>query len=391
MNGPPIFPGPLRPEIEALETSGIAALFGLGFGRENLIPLWVGEGDMPTPAFICDAAAAALKTGETFYTHKRGLPELRQALAGYGEGLYARPLAADRISVVSSGMTAIVLALQTMIRPGDRVAVLTPVWPNILSAIGIAGGAVEAVPLEPREDGGFHLDLDRLLGVVASGVRAVFVASPGNPTGWVMDREEQAALLEACRRRGVWIIADEVYARLVYDRSVAPSFLELAGDEDPLIVINSFSKAWAMTGWRMGWLTHPPKLAETFDRLIEFATSGAPAFLQRGCLAAIQDGEPLIAEVLERCRQGREIVFQRLSGFSRVRAARPRGAFYAFFPVKGLTDSLAFAKQILEKTGVGLAPGSAFGPGGEGHLRLCFASGAESLSEALDRLEPLLS
>ena len=210
-----------------------------------------------------------------------------------------------------------------------------------------------------------------------------------------MEREDQQALLDFCRQRRLWLIADEVYSRFVYDRPAAerptaPSFLNLIEPEDPVIVINSFSKTWAMTGWRMGWLIHPHSLAETFDRLVEFCTSGAPHFLQYGCVAALEQGEPFAQELIERCHRGGELVFQRLSALPRVRIARPRGSFYAFFALDGLTDSLAYAKQLLEETAVGLAPGSAFGAGGEGHLRLCFASSQDSLSQGLDRLEKAL-
>jgi aspartate/methionine/tyrosine aminotransferase len=387
----PASPAPLRPAIESLETSKIAQVWELGFGHDGLIPLWVGESDLPTPAFISDAAVEALRAGHTFYAQKRGLPALRRALVGYTNRLYGSAIDVERVSVTSSGMNGIMLVLQAMVRPGDKVAVLTPVWPNILSAVQIAGGAVAPVPLERRPEGGFRFDLERLAATLDERTRAIFIASPGNPTGWVMEPEDQRAVLELCRRRGIWLIADEVYARFTYDRPHAPSFLELAAPEDPLIVVGSFSKTWAMTGWRLGWLTHPPSLAAIFDRLIEFNTSGAQAFLQHGCLAALRDGEPFVAEMVERCRIGGELVFQRLSALPRVRIARPGGAFYAFFAVEGLDDSLGFAKDLLHRTGVGLAPGAAFGPGGEGHLRLCFASSAERLAEAMDRLVPVLS
>lgn len=389
------FPAPLRPEIEALETSGIAQVFELGFGRDDIIPLWVGEGDLPTPAFICDAATQAMAEGKTFYTHKRGIPELREALADYTRGLYGTRLEAGRVTVTSSGMNGIMLVMQAILPPGDNVVVVTPVWPNIMSAIQIMGGVVKPVGLDPLPEGGFRLDLDRLTQAVDARTRAVFIATPGNPTGWVMGADEQCAVLELCLERRIWMLADEVYARFVYDgvgagRVAAPSFLDLAGPDDPLIVINSFSKTWAMTGWRMGWLITPASLTETLDRLIEFNTSGAPHFQQYACVTAIRDGEPFVTDMVERCRRGGELVFQRLAAHPRVRLARPEGAFYAFFRVEGLSDSLSYAKELLERTGVGLAPGSAFGPGGEGHMRLCFASSMERLSQALDRLEPAL-
>jgi len=394
-----LFPAPLRPEIAELETSGIAQVFELGFGRDNLIPLWVGEGDLPTPGFICDAATRALAEGKTFYTRKLGIPRLCATIADYTNWLYGSAVTAERVAVTSSGMNGIMLVLQAILNPGDNVVVVSPIWPNIVAAVRIAGGIDRPVQLDVLPEGGFRLDLDRLFDAVDERTRAIFIASPSNPTGWVMSAAEQRAVLDLCRARGIWMVADEVYARFVYDdraakesgeRAAAPSFLELAEAEDPLVVVNSFSKAWAMTGWRLGWLTVPPALMETLDRLIEFNTSGAQPFLQEACVTAIEKGEPFVHEVVERCRRGGELVFQRLTALPRVRLARPRGAFYAFFALDGLGDSLAYAKRLVDEVGVGLAPGAAFGPGGEGHLRLCFASSTERLSAALDRLEPAL-
>jgi aspartate/methionine/tyrosine aminotransferase len=389
-------PAPLRPEIVGLEMSRIAEVWQLGFGRDDLIPLWVGEGNLPTPAFICDAASQALNEGKTFYTHKRGIPELRRALASYTDGLYGTRTDVERVTVTSSGMNGIVLVLQAILSPGENVVIVTPVWPNILSAARVAGGVVKTVDLDPLPEGGFRLDLERLAAAVDTQTRAVFIASPGNPTGWVMSGEEQRRVMELCRDRGIWMIADEVYARFIYDgparnRAAAPSFLEVAGPEDPLIVVNSFSKAWAMTGWRMGWLTAPAALGETLDKLIEYSTCGAPHFLQCGGVTAIQEGEDFVREMVELCHVGGELVYQRLSAVPGLHIAKPEGSFYSFFRVDGLTDSLAFAKRLLNQTGVGLAPGSAFGSGGEGHMRLCFASTAALLEDAMDRLTPALT
>ena len=390
---PPNFPAPLRPEIEALETSGISQLFALGVDREGVIPLWFGEGDLPTPDFISAAAIRSLQAGNTFYSHKRGIPALREAIAAYMDGLFGTALDVERITVTSSGMNGIMLALQTLAGAGDSVVVVSPVWPNIMSGVRIMGATLKTVALRSRADG-FHLDMDEVTAACDERTRAVFVNSPSNPTGWVMGREDQQALLDFCRARGIWIMADEVYHRFVYDqpaseRPRAPSFLDLARPDDALIVVQSFSKTWAMTGWRMGWLAHPAALGANFDRLVEFNTSGAPRFLQDGCITALEEGDGFACHVIERCRQGRDLVTQRLSALPRIRLACPKGAFYAFFAVEGMADSLGTAKQILEEVSVGLAPGSAFGPGGEGHLRVCFAGGTERLSAALERLEPL--
>ena len=382
---------PIRPAIEALEDSRIVEVWKLGFQIPDVIGLWVGEGDLPTPAFICDAAAEALKRGDTFYTHKRGIPELRQALIDYHQRIYRIRLADDRIAVTSAGMNAMMLAMECLVGPGDNAVCVTPVWPNIFATIEIMGAAVRHLPLDPTLTG-WQLDLDRLFVACDDRTRVVYLASPGNPSGWVMPRAQQLALLEFARKRGIWIVADEVYARIVYDGTpAAPSFLELATPDDALVVVNSFSKTWAMTGWRIGWMIMPARLTAVVDKIIEFNTSGAQPFLQRGCVAAITQGEPFVAEMVARYRTGRDLVLQRLGAMPRVRIVRPEAAFYLMFAVDGMTDSLAFAKRLVTETRVGLAPGSAFGPGGEGHLRLCFAASLDRLSQAMDRLEPALS
>ena len=385
------FPLPLRPEVDSLEPSHIVQVWELGFTMDDVIGLWVGEGDLPTPDFICEAAHGALKAGKTFYTHKRGIPELRHAIKDYTDRLYRTDLDVERVSISASGMNGILLVLQAVVRPGDEVICVTPVWPNIIKASHLAGARVIEVDLDRQEDGGFRLDLDRLESAITERTRLVFIASPSNPTGWMMEREEQEAVLEICRHRGIWLMADEVYARFVYDREVAPSLLEIAEPEDPVFVVNSFSKAWAMTGWRLGWITHPASMARVFDNLIEFNTSGSQHFLQVGAVAALEEGEGFVTKMVDRCRQGGELVYQRLSAMPRVTVGRPRASFYSFFRVDGMDDSLAFAKRLLRETGVGLAPGSAFYKGGEGHLRLCFASSQARLSRAMDRLEPALA
>ncbi|HEX3499251.1 MAG TPA: pyridoxal phosphate-dependent aminotransferase [Stellaceae bacterium] len=380
----------IRPAIEALPASKIGEVAAVGFGDPAIVPLWFGEGDLPTPAFIADAAIAALREGQTFYTHKRGIPELRQAIAEYLTRLHARPVGGERVVVTSAGMSAIMLACQILVEPGDNVVIVSPVWPNINASVEALGGEARAVPLVATPEGGWRLDVERVIGACDERTRAIFVNSPSNPTGWMWRRDEAEALLAAARKRGIWLMSDEVYERIVYDRPVALSLLDIAEPEDRIIVINSFSKSWAMTGWRLGWMVTCEALHPVLDKLIEFNTSGAPTFLQPAAIAAIRDGEPFVASMVERCRAGRDIIMAGLATFSRVRATPPDGAFYAFFRVDGMTDSLEFAKEIVRRCKVGLAPGAAFGPAGEGYLRLCFASSPERLNEALERLRPML-
>ncbi len=387
---PPGLAASLSGPVGTLPESPITDVAMSVFGDPDVVPLWFGEGDLVTPDFVREAAAEGLRKGETFYTWQRGIPELRQALSTYTEGLYGIKCPVDRLSVTGSGMQAILLTCQMLLDPGDNVVIVSPIWPNITSAVRLVRAEPKYVALDRKPDGSWQLDMQRLFDAVDERTRAIFVNSPGNPTGWVMSSDEQRALLEFARKRGVWIMADEVYARLIYTRNVAPSFLEQASADDPLIVLNSFSKPWAMTGWRLGWLTHPPQIGDQLAKLVQINTSGSPAFLQRGAVAAIEKGEDFLKTMVDRCRAGGEQVFQRLSGMKRVKVARPEAAFYAFFEVEGVGDTGVFCKILASKYKVGLAPGEAFGPGGLGNVRLCFASGAERLSKGLDRIEAAL-
>jgi len=238
---------------------------------------------------------------------------------------------------------------------------------------------------------GWTLDLDRLLAALTPGTRAVMINSPNNPTGWTISRADQLAILAHCRRHGIWIVADDVYERLVYDGSAsAPSFLDIAGPEDRVISTNSFSKSWLMTGWRLGWIVAPEALMPDLGKLIEYNTSCSPVFVQRAGVVAITDGEPTIAHTLERYRTARDMLVSALSRMPRIAVAPPPGAMYAFFRVEGVTDSLEFCKRLVREARLGLAPGSAFGPEGEGFVRWCFASSEVRLADGLARLARFL-
>jgi aspartate/methionine/tyrosine aminotransferase len=381
----------VRDVIRDLPTSRIAEVSALGFGDPAVIPLWYGEGDLPTPGFIGAAATAALQAGHTFYTYKAGLPELRNSIADYLTGLHGRPVGTERILVTSSGMTALMLMAQALIDEGDNLVIIAPVWPNIAAAVTVMGGEPRLVSLDRQPGGGWRLDPERLFAACDSRTRGIFVNSPSNPTGWIISAEEIAALRAFARGRGLWLIADEVYSRIVYGNRAAPSFLDQSEPEDRLIVVNSFSKNWAMTGWRLGWMAAPTDLLPQLEKLVEFNTSGSPTFLQHAGVVAIRDGEPFIESFVARCRAARDVAIDGLSACRRVEVARPDGAFYAFFQVDGMRDSLVFAKEALRRTKVGLAPGSAFGPMGEGFLRLCFARDPQQVGEAIERLRPLLN
>ena len=381
---------PIRPQIRELEDSKIVDVWHRGFALPDAIMLAVGEGDLPTPTFIADAAYRSMTAGETFYTYKRGIPELRQALIRYHRRHWGVEIADERVAVTSSAMNAMMVAMEMAVGEGDNMVAVSPVWPNIFATAEILGGEVRMVALA-NNGHGWGLDLDKLFATVDSRTRVIYAASPGNPTGWVMAEDELRAVIAFCRRKDIWFIADEVYGRLVYDRTVAPSALQFARPTDPVLVVNSFSKTWAMTGWRLGWMVMPLGMAGMLDKLLEFNTSGGQAFLQRAAIAALDQGEEFVADQVTRYRASRDLVTQRLGGMRRVTLTRSEASMYLMFRVEGEPDSHKLALRLVDEVGVGLAPGVAFGAGGEGYLRLCFAASARKLTQAMDRLEPVLS
>lgn len=375
----------IRREAREAPESGIVAVMNHGRGRDGLIPLWAGEGDLPTPDFITAAAMSALQAGETFYTWQRGIPELREALARYYGRQFGGAFAAEEFMVVGSGMQAIQLALQATAGAGDDVAYLAPAWPNFAAAAGVAGARPVPVALDDTANG-WSLDIGKLAAALTPRTRAIFVNTPSNPTGWTADRETLQAILDLARERGLWIIADEIYALFHYDGGRAPSFMDVATPEDRILYVNSFSKNWAMTGWRVGWLRIHPSLQAVFENLIQYSTSGVAQFMQRGAVAALDQGDDFIAGQVARARQARDLVCGILGRTGRARFNVPRGAFYLFFAVDGISDSRQAAFEIVDRANVGLAPGTAFGAGGESYLRLCFHRRLDQLEEAAERL-----
>jgi aspartate aminotransferase len=379
----------VRAAIEELEDSPIIDVWRMGLDVPDVIGLWAGEPDLPTPHFICEAASKALFAGETFYSQNRGIPELRSAIADYHRRIHGVRIADERIAATSSGMNSVQLVAQAVISPGDNAVVVTPSWPNIMRALQISGASIRQIPIRPGNDG-WALNMAALFAACDENTRVIYLASPANPTGWMIEPDDARRLLEFARTRAIAIISDEVYHRIVYDRKSAFSMLEIAEPGDPVFVVNSFSKAWAMTGWRMGWLIFPQGIVDAFEKLIQFNTSGGQAFLQRGAIAALNEGEPFIAEFVERCRIGRDIVNERLAAIRKIRNIPNRGSFYAMFEVEGMSDSLAFCKRAVTEAGLGLAPGIAFGEGAGNFIRLCYAKSPENLNMAMDRLDTFL-
>jgi len=387
---------PLRPILGQFYPNRIVEVASLGLDRPGLIPLWFGESDLVTPKFIRDAAIAALNEGKTFYTWARGIPELREAIAGYHQRTISVPVDSERVTVPGAAMLAITMALSCVADRGDNVVIVAPVWPNIFHAAQVSGAEVRLVRLdEDWAASRWRLDLDKLFDRCDAHTKAIFISTPNNPSGWMASRTEQQAILDFARKRGIAIISDEVYGTLIYDGTThAPSFLAIAGEDDPVFVINSFSKPWAMTGWRIGWLTHPKSLADAMRILSPAANTGTATFNQYGALAALgPKGDEFREGLRKRCETNRDLVKDFIARQNRLRWMIPDGAFYGFLHIEGLSDSTAFARDLVLKANVGTAPGSAFGlgdPRDEAYVRICFARDAGGLAEGLRRIETML-
>lgn len=375
----------VRDDILALPQSGLAKIAVPRLNDPSVIPLWFGEGDRVTPRFIRDAAAAALEDGETFYSFTRGTEELRAAILTYLNGLYGIDLSPERVTVPGASMLCVTIAAQMALNKGDHALAVSPHWPNIEYAMRITGADFGFVR-QRQTDTGWQLSAGEIIASVQSNTRCIFVNSPCNPTGWVMPRVEQEQLLAFCRERQILLISDEVYHRMVYSGDHSPSFLQIAREDDPVVVIYGMSKSWAMTGWRLGWVVHPPKLRQAWQIMSENFNTGAAVFTQRAASTALQQGEPLVRELRDHYAKGRDIVMEMLSPHPRITLSEPEGAFYAFPRIDGIGDSLAFAQALLDEEDVGVGPGYTFGEGNDQNIRLCFARSHDQLREGLLRL-----
>ncbi len=384
----------IRQEARGAPRSGIGEVANYGRGRQGLIPLWVGEGDLPTPGFIVEAANKALADGETFYTWQRGLPELRTTIADYMTRVYGplfgKPYDPERFTVTIGGMHALQVAMRMIAGIGDEVLVPSPAWTNFMGVIAVGGATPVPVPmtLDPaKAKGGWYLDMERLAGAVTPRTRCIVVNSPSNPTGWTATLEELQTILDLARKHGLWIVADEIYGRFVYDGAArAPSFHDIMDEDDRIMFVQTCSKNWAMTGWRIGWLECNAAFGSTVESLLQYSSSGVASFIQRAAIVALEQGEDFIAHQIDKAERSRDILCPMLAATGRVKFAQPAGAFYLFFSVDGEPDPRRFAFRLVDEALVGLAPGTAFGPGGENYMRLCFARSPVEIEEAARRI-----
>ncbi len=385
-------PATVSSSAQAVAPSRIRELAEIAMTMEGVHKLYFGESNLPTPEFLKQAAAQAMAEGFTTYTSNAGLLSTREALAAYyakHHGVTLDP--AREIIVTSSGVQALNLSIGCLLDPGDEALILTPAWPNACSIVTMnQARAIEMA--QPLVGDRYAIDFDALEAALTPRTRFLMYTSPSNPLGWVATLEDQQRLLEFTRKHGLWLLADEVYERLTYgSANPEPSILRLATREDAVLVAQSFSKSYCMTGWRLGWLVGRADLMAKATQMNEFIVSCAPAFVQKTGEVALRDGEPFIAELLTMLRGNRDYCAQELRSMPGVTVPEPDGAFYLFPQIAGLTDSFDFCKRLLLETKVGLAPGVAFGNGGEGSVRLCYAVERPILESALSLIREFLA
>ena len=381
---------PLAKSILGVSPSKIRELANLAFEMDGVLHLYFGESNAPTPPFIKDAAIAALQEGYTFYTHNAGQPGLRQAIAENYQELHSVHLdPSSEVVVTASGVQALHVAIRCLLDPGDEALILSPAWPNATSIVQMCSALPREIPLSLQGEL-YMIDFTALQKSLTPKTRLLIYTSPSNPLGWVASSSDQSKLLSFCRENSLWLLADEVYERLYYEGTVSPSILRLCNRDDAVVVVHSFSKTYCMTGWRLGWLVAPKELASKTTEMNEFIISHAPSMVQRAGEVALRNGEKRIQEMVEELRKNRDFCQQALRSMHGIILPRPMGAFYLFPKIHGLTDSFEFCRQLLLKKKVGIAPGVAFGAGGEGSIRICYAADRSVLEPAMERLYEFL-
>jgi aspartate/methionine/tyrosine aminotransferase len=380
--------------VESVPHSRIRELAEIAMSMQGVLRLYFGESNLPTPEFIKRAAIEALADGYTFYTENAGLPSLRRAIARQYRQVQDVEIDPEtEIVITASGVQALNVGIRSVLDPGDEALVLTPAWPNGSSNVAMANGVAREIP-QPLCGDRYGVDFGALEAALTPRTRLLLYTSPSNPLGWVATEDEQQRLLDFSRRHGLWLLADEVYDRLYYAGPAlgAPvsSVLRLATRDDAVMVVQSFSKTYCMTGWRVGWLIARRDLARKATQLNEFIVSHAPSFAQKAAETALEHGETELVSMLERLKQNRDLCLDALRGMPGVTVPKPDGAFYLFPRIEGLADSSGFCRKLLEECRVGLAPGVAFGAGGEGSVRICYAAERAILEPAMERLAAFL-
>lgn len=365
--------------------SGIRRMFELAAGSDDAIRFTVGEPDFDTPAHVGAAAKAALDAHLTRYVSNSGIPELRQAIAANRTAAWGRPIGAESVLVTIGGMEALLLALQAVVNPGDEVLVPDPGYPNYQGQLLMVGAV--AVPVPIAEENRFRMRAADVAARITPQTAAIVLNSPSNPLGTIAEDAELRKIAELARAHQLAIISDEVYERIVFDGRAYRSIAQVTENCTDALIVNSFSKTYAMTGWRCGWLTGPAEVIGRLAQLKEGISSCTPPFVQHGAIAALTGPQDAAEHMRQTFQERRDLVCEGVAAISGLRLVRPEGAFYAFINIAatGLTAT-EFATRLLAEQRVCVVPGSAFGAGGEGHVRLSFAASTQQIDEGLTRM-----
>lgn len=375
----------LAQRVRAVPPSGIRRFFDILATMDDVISLGVGEPDFDTPRHIVEAGVESLREGRTHYTSNYGTVELRRALAAHLERLYGvRYDPTSEILITVGASEALDLALRATCDPGDEVVLHEPSYVAYVPAIVFAGGVVRHVPTRFEDD--FALDPAAVEAAVTPRTKGLFLGYPSNPTGAVLPDEVQDALAEIAERHDLLVYSDEIYDRLAYGTYRHRAFSSLPGMRERTILTGGFSKAYAMTGWRVGWVCAPAGILEGIVKVHQYGIMSAPTIAQDAALVALTEGEPDVERMRAEYDRRRRMFVDGLNAIG-LETFEPRGAFYAFPRITstGMTDD-AFAERLLTEERVAVVPGSAFGPSGAGHVRACYATSYEQLEEALVRI-----
>lgn len=376
----------LSRDMQALPEHPSAKILELAAKRGNCIYLAQGNGSDPTPEFIQKAMHKAMEDGYTFYTPSPGLKPLREEIRAYYKRIYNFDMPLGRILVTPAASSANFLAQMSVLNPDDEIIIIAPVWQNLVGAAHLRSAVPVEVLLDQGQGGNWYLDLEKIYAAVTPKTRAILVNSPNNPTSWVMPEDQVKTLMNFCRQKNIWVIADEVYNRIVYEGKYAPSFVHHAGHNDKLLILNSFSKTWAMTGARLGWLIIPEELESTYYDLARYVHFCPASFVQHGGIAALRDGEEFIKKEVARFKRNADRTTAFLAQYPEIGFSKPIASFYAFFRLPDGMESGKFAEDLVTQQGLVLNPGLSFGDDSKGYMRMCIAVNEPVMEDALGRL-----
>jgi len=354
----------------------------------DIIHLEIGEPDFATPKHIIEAAKQALDEGWTHYGPSAGLPELRQAIAEYAGRLRGVKFFPEQVVITPGGKPVMAFAIMALVETGDEVIYPNPGFPIYESMIEYMGG--RPVPIRLREERGFRLDSEELSSMVNTRTKLIVINSPANPTGGVLTKEDLRLIADTALKNNVWILADEIYSEIVYD-SRFESIAQFPEIHPRLIILDGFSKTFAMTGWRVGYGIMPKDMAEKMARIETNINSCTTTFIQRACLAALQGPHNEVDKMIAEFKRRRDFIVEGLNRLPGFRCLLPEGAFYAFPNIEGTgLDCKVLADRLLEEVGVACLAGTCFGKYGDGFLRFSYANSIENIACALERIEKFL-